>query len=425
MNAVSLVAYDEHLFRRESGRILAALTRIFGVHNFELAEDVMQDALCRALEVWKFRGVPENPAAWLMTTAKHRALDVIRRERTVRKFASEHAQWLESEWTVVPTLDELLNESAIRDDQLRMMFSCCHPKLTEEAQVALILNILCGFGAREIAAAFLCKEATAEKRISRGKATLASAQSLFNLTASDFTHRLGAVQRALYLLFNEGFHGAGESAVRVELCEEAMRLARLLFEYGPSATATTCALLALMSLHAARLPARVNGAGDLIPLMAQDRSRWDEPLIEEGLDLLNRSATGVEVSEYHLQAAIAAVHASAHRTDEIRWDQIVALYDALLALRCSPVVALQRALAIAELQGPDSGLEALRAIPGRERLSEYPFFFAAIAELQSRCGNHREAIEQYRVAFDLTRNAMERRFIARRIEVAEMALAQR
>ena len=224
---------SDHLFRREAGRMVATLTRIFGVHNLALAEDVVQDAFCRALEVWKFRGVPENPSAWLMTTAKNRALDVLRRERTARTFAPELGRLLESEWTLAPAVEELFGANAIQDDQLRMMFSCCHPRLPEEAQVALMLHILCGFSVGEVAAAFVSSHAAMEKRITRAKKVLAGSKSLFDIAdAEDFAARLPAVHRALYLLFNEGYHGASpESAVRAELCREAMRLAALLREH--------------------------------------------------------------------------------------------------------------------------------------------------------------------------------------------------
>ena len=226
------VEMDDHLFRRESGRLVAALTRIFGVHNLALAEDVVQEAFCRALEVWKVRGIPENPSAWLMTTAKNRALDVVRRQRTARTFAPELSRFLESEWTTAPIVEEAFGEHVIRDEQLRMMFSCCHPRLPEEAQVALVLNILCGFGAQEIASAFLSGRAAIEKRISRGKKVLASCKRLFDLGADDFGPRLSSVRRALYLLFSEGYHGASaESAVRMELCSEAIRLILLLLEH--------------------------------------------------------------------------------------------------------------------------------------------------------------------------------------------------
>ena len=256
---------SDHLFRREAGRMVATLTRIFGVHNLALAEDVVQDAFCRALEVWKFRGVPENPSAWLMATAKNRALDVLRRERTARTFAPELGRLLESEWTVAPAVHELFGPSAIKDDQLRMMFSCCHPRLPEEAQVALMLHILCGFSVSEVASAFVSGEAAMEKRISRAKKVLAGSKRLFDIAdADDFAARLPAVQRALYLLFNEGYHGASRRiAVRAELCHEAMRLATLLREHPLAATPATYALSALMCLHAARLPARLDASGDL------------------------------------------------------------------------------------------------------------------------------------------------------------------
>jgi len=199
----------EFLFRRESGRMLSALTRVFGVDNLALAEDVVQDAFCRALEVWKFRGLPDNPGAWLMTTARNRALDALRRERTARTFAPELTRWIDSEWTLAPALDEQLAPNAIRADLLRMMFSCCHPDLKEPAQVALVLHILCGFGAAEIAAAFVVTHSAIEKRITRAKAVLARSGRLFDVSnAAEFSDRLPAVQQAIYMLFNEGYHGA-------------------------------------------------------------------------------------------------------------------------------------------------------------------------------------------------------------------------
>ena len=357
VNAVDL---DEHLFRRESGRLVAALTRIFGVHNLALAEDVAQDAFCRALEVWKLRGTPDNPAAWLMTTAKHRALDVIRRERTARTFAPEMGRLLETEWTSAAAIDEAFAAHTIRDEQLRMMCSCCHPRLPEEVQIALILNILCGFGAHEIAGAFLASRAAIEKRITRGKKVLAGARRLFDLTDAEFTVRLSATRRALYLLFNEGYHGAsGEVSVRADLCAEAIRLIALLRDYPPAATPETDALAALMCLHAARLPARVDDAGDLQPLFEQDRARWNLQLVAQGLELLERSAAGSEVTAYHVEAAIASAHISAPTAAETDWPLIVSLYDRLLAITPSPVVALNRAIAIAQRDGPDRGIEAL------------------------------------------------------------------
>jgi RNA polymerase sigma factor (sigma-70 family) len=409
---------SEHLFRRESGRMVAVLARIFGVHNIALAEDVVQDAFCRALEVWKFRGVPENPSAWLMATAKNRALDILRRERTARTLEPELARWLESEWTLAPAVAELFSPNEIKDDQLRMMFSCCQPKLPEEAQVALILHILCGFGVGEIASAFLCSNAAAEKRISRGKKVLAGSKNLFEISGdSDFATRLSAVQRSLYLLFNEGYHSAsGASTVRADLCREAMRLTALLIDHPRAATPATHALLALMCFNAARLPGRFDDAGNLTSLFDQDRTKWDRELIAEGQRLLEKSATGDELTQYHVEAAIAAVHAGARRVEDTDWAAIVTLYDTLMTIRPSPVVALNRAIAIAQQQGPERGLEEIREISDTDRFASYPFYPAALAELELRSGNVESARHHFHSALKLARNPAERKFFEHRIE---------
>jgi RNA polymerase sigma-70 factor (ECF subfamily) len=409
------VELDEHLFRRESGRMVAALTRIFGVHNLALAEDVVQDAFCRALDVWKTRGVPDNPGAWLMATAKNRALDVVRRERTARRFAPEMGRLLETEWTIAPAVEEAFAAATIRDEQLRMMFSCCHPRLNEASQVALVLNILCGFGANESAGAFLVGRAAVEKRISRGKAVLARSRRLFDFTDAEFTERLTAVRRALYLLFNEGYHGASaESAVRAELCHEAIRLTALLLEYAPAATPETFALAALMCLHAARLPARLDAAGDFTSLFDQDRARWDARLLGEGFALFERAAAGDDLTAYHVEAAIAAAHASAGSVDETDWHAIVELYDRLMRVAPSPVVALNRAIAIAQRDGPERGIAELHAIESAERLARYPFYPAALAELELRRGNRAAAHAHFTAALALARNQTEKRFLERR-----------
>jgi RNA polymerase sigma factor (sigma-70 family) len=412
---------SDHLFRREAGRMVATLTRIFGVHNLALAEDVVQDAFCRALEVWKFRGVPENPSAWLMATAKNRALDVLRRERTARTFAPELGRLLQSEWTLAPVVEELFAPNAIKDDLLRMMFSCCHPRLPEEAQVALVLHILCGFSVGEIASAFVSTQAAIEKRVTRAKKVLATSKRLVDVAAAaEFSTRLPAVHRALYLLFNEGYHGASpESAVRADLCREARRLTKLLLEHPLGATPATHALAALMCLHAARLPARVDASGNLSSLFDQDRSQWDRELVVEGLKLLELSATGSELTEYHVEAAIASVHAMAHRTEDTDWGTIVSLYDRLMTIHPSPVVALNRAIAIALHEGPERGLEEIRSIAGRDRLSTYPFYHAALGEFELRSGRHEIAHEHFRAALALARNPMEQRFLEQRAAACE------
>jgi len=304
----------------------------------------------------------------------------------------------------------------VKDDLLRMMFSCCMPRLAEEAQVALVLHILCGFGISEVAAAFLDTEAATQKRISRAKKVLAGSKRLFDLADADFPRRLSAVHRALYLLFNEGYHGASaESPMQLELCHEAIRLAKLLLEHPSTATPSTYALAALMMLHAARLPGRVNASGQLQALSDQDRSHWDRELIEEGQHLLEQSATGPEVMEYHVEAAIALVHARAERAETTNWAQIVRLYDTLMTIRPSPVVALNRAIAIAQHEGPERGLQEIHTIADRDRLARYPFYFAALGELELRCQHLAVARDHFEAAVQLARNPMERRFLERRV----------
>jgi len=402
----------EHLFRREAGRLVSILTRLFGLHNLALAEDVVQDAFCRALETWKFHGVPANPSAWLMKTAKHRALDILRREGTARRCAPELERELDSEWTLAPAVDEAF-AAGLDDAQLRMMFSCIHPRLPEETQVALVLHLLCGFGIDETAAAFLKGRAAMEKRIARAKKTLAASKRLFDLGGpAEVAARLPAVLRALYLLFNEGYHGASpQAAVRAELCEEALRLVYLLLEHRLTSTPAAHALAALMNLHAARLPGRLDAHGNLLVLVDQDRSRWDAARIAEGLRRLELSAAGAELTPYHVESAIAAAHARAPSAGQTDWDEIVSLYDLLMRIEPSPVVAFNRAVALAQRFGAARGLEEIARIKDRKRLERYPFYYAAVAEFESRLGRPAKARDSLAEALKLARNPAERRFL--------------
>lgn len=406
---------EEQLFRREFGRIVTALVRIFGFNHLTLAEDVAQDVFCRALEVWKLRGVPDNPSSWLIKAAKNRAIDLLRRRRTAMNAEPELQRLLESEWTLVPAVNGVFSVETIKDDQLRMMFSCCDPALPEETQIAMILSLLGGFTANEIASAFLTKRDAVAKRIERGKKVLSASRTLFDLTDSDLPPRRSAVQRALYLLFNEGYHGSSaHGAIREELCREAMRLASLLLDNSLVSSPEAYALCALMWLNAARLPARVDAGGDLITLYAQDRSIWDTKMIAEGMALLNLAASGSNVSEYHIEAAIACVHSSTKDAVETDWDRLVWLYDALYSMRPSPVVALNRAIAIGHRDGPRAGIQAIESIPGSQRLARYPFFPAALAELELRAGDYHFAHTHFEQAAALARNDMERRFLTAR-----------
>jgi RNA polymerase sigma-70 factor (ECF subfamily) len=411
---------EEHFFRHEFGRIVATLTRLFGVGNVALAEDVAQDAFCRAMETWKLRGLPKNPSAWVMAVARNRALDVLRRERTALVSEPELTRFLESEWTLVPTVEEAFSAHEVKDSQLRMMFSCCHPRLSKEGQIALILHILCGFSVKEIAQAFVSSHAAIEKRITRAKKILAGSAKLFDLADADFPSRLSAVLQALYLLFNEGYHGSSpEAAVRTDLCHEAMLLMNLLIEQPALASPESYALAALIHFNAARLPTRLDGSGNLVSFFDQDRSLWNHNLIAQGQALLDRSASGTELTKYHIEAAIASTHTSAARSEDTDWEQIVSLYDMLMAMHPSPVIALNRAIAVAQFDGPERGLQEIGAIHDLHRLSSYPFYPAALGELELRRGNQTVAKAHFSTALSLARNPMESNFLQRRINTCK------
>jgi RNA polymerase sigma-70 factor (ECF subfamily) len=407
----------DRLFRREAGRMVAALTRLFGLHNLALAEDVVQDAFCRALEVWKLRGVPENPSAWLMTAAKNRALDLLRRERTARTYAPDLGRLLHTEWTLAPAVDEAFDPIGIADDELRVIFSCCRRELSEGTQVMLVLALAGGFGPREIANAFMSTPASVQRRLTRAKQRLAISGALFDIAdRDDFAARLPAVQRALYLIFSEGYHGSSAHIVRAELCREAIRLIGLLAAHPLGATPATHALCALMYLDGARLPARLDAEGNLNALWAQDRTRWDSAMIAKGRVWLERSATGCAISRFHVEAAIAAAHARAPTVEATDWDEIVSLYDTLMTIAPSPVVALNRAIGLAQRSGPLRGLQAIDAIAMRDRLEGYPFYHAARGELELRCSNAAVARGHFEAALSLARNKEERRFLEKRVK---------
>jgi RNA polymerase sigma-70 factor (ECF subfamily) len=399
-----------HLFRHESGRITAALLRLLGPHNLDLAEDVVQDVLCRALETWKYGRLPDRPAAWLMQAARHRALDVIRHQRAVRKFAPELGQLLSTEWSLAPVVESVLTDEDHTVEQLRLTFALCHPQLGPEVQVTAILRWLCGFGPAEIAGAFLTSEAAIEKRLQRARALLAEAGLPDELGDQQLARRLDAVHAALYLLFSEGYHGAHpEMTVQEELCVEALRLARLLEARPVTATPATLALLALMCLLAARLPGRLDPSGRLLLLEAQDRSRWDRQLAALGLSYLERSASGPEISVYHLEAAIAAEHVRAPSLEATDWRAIVRYYDLLVGLAPTAIVALNRAIAVGQAEGAEAGLAALSVLAeaDRARLEGYPFYFAARADLAARAGRPDQARADLQRAGGLARSPAE------------------
>src|SRR6266567_5260767 len=407
----------EHLFRHESAKMIATLTRIFGIEHLSLAEDVVQEALSRALETWPYRGIPEKPSAWIMRASRNLALDVIRRQKSFRAKEAEIAQLMERAGSAGETAT--FSEHEIADDRLRMMFVCCHPVIPSEAQVALALKTLCGFSVTEISRAFLTTEAAIAKRLTRAKQKIQEAHIPFEIPAGDeLARRLDSVLHSLYLLFNEGYKASsGDKLVRGELCEEAIQLTELLAQHRAGNQPKTHALLALMLLNAARIPAREDDQGNLLRLEEQDRTRWDQTMIARGMSHLRDSAAGGEVSKYHLQAGIAACHATAVDYEATDWARILSLYDRLMEFDDSPVVALNRAVAVANVRGPEAGLKAVRVIRDREKLASYYLFYSVIGELEMRLNNREVAAEQFRKAFELAETKSERAFLLKRLQL--------
>src|SRR6266436_861167 len=405
----------EHLFRHEGAKMVAILTRIFGIEHLNLAEDVVQEALARALQTWPFYGVLKNPSAWIMRASRNLALDVVRRRKVFQNKQAEISRLMDRDGA---TPDEaIFSEDEISDDRLRLMFVCCHPAIPAEAQVALALKTLCGFSVTEISHAFLTTEAAIAKRLTRAKQKIQEAHVPFEIPAGDeLARRLDSVLQSLYLLFNEGYKASsGEKLVRGELCEEAIRLTELLAQHPAGNHPKTHALLALMLFNAARLAAREDDQGNLLRLEEQDRTRWDQAMIARGMSHLRESAAGGVVSEYHLQAGIAACHATAKDYQSTDWARILSLYDRLMEFDDSPVVALNRAVAVANVHGAKTGLEAVRAIRDSKKLDSYYLLYAVIGELEMRLNNREAAAQEFRKAFELTETKSERAFLLKRL----------
>jgi RNA polymerase sigma-70 factor, ECF subfamily len=400
----------EDVFRTEWGRILSALIQTLG--DFDLAEEVLQEAFSSAVVQWA-KGAPRNPPAWLYSAAKHKAIDIIRRRSNFSEKQVELVIREESRTTNVIDDEE---DSAVPDERLRLIFTCCHPALPGEAQVALTLRTLCGLTTEEIAHAFLLPTATIAQRLVRAKTKIRKAGIPYRVpSAPDVSERLSVVMAVVYLVFNEGYSAAlGDTLVRHELCAEAIRLARLLHALLPEPEPELDALLALMLLHDSRRSARVNANGELVLLAEQDRTRWNRAQIDEGCALVKSVFQGGPIGPYAIEAAIAALHASAPRAEDTDWRQISALYGRLFALHRSPVVALNRAAALSMAEGPEAALPLVDAL--QSSLEDYHLWHATRADLLRRLGRTVEAVSAYQRALELAQNEVEKRFLNRRLE---------
>lgn len=426
---MSVPALVDRLFRQQAGQLVSTLTRIFGAAHLDLAEDVVQEAMLRALRRWPFEGIPERPAAWLHTVAHNAALDRLRRDARLRELAprARAALYELADRAGSPVLgaagddgEQPYETPFALDDQLQMMFMCAHPVLTAEARITLMLRTVGGLGVAEIARAFLADQVAVAQRLVRAKRLLREKRiCLVMPDEAELEPRLQAVLDVLSLIFNEGHLAhAGESLVREELCADALRLARILVRHPATGRPQVHALCAAFCFAAARLDARVDASGELVTLDAQDRSRWDAALIAGGFRHLDRAAAGDRLTRFHLQAEIESCHAAAARFDLTDWPRILRAYDALAEIAPSPVVAVNRAVAVSMVEGPVAGLRALEALSTERSLDSYYPYHAARADVLARIGRDAQAAGALRTALSLSPVEPVRRLLARRLERA-------
>lgn len=402
------------IYQKESRRVLATLIRLLG--DFDLAEEALHEAFTAAADAWPRDGLPQNPRSWLVSTGRFRAIDAIRRRSRLDVLKDE---WLDRVDRIAAQNAQKADEE-IEDDRLRLIFTCCHPAIAPAVQVALTLREVCGLSTEEIAKAFLTTSTTMAQRLVRGKAKIRTAGIPFVIPpAHELSDRMESVLSVIYLVFNEGYSASsGDCLTRVELTQEAIRLGRLVAELQPDPE--VWGLMGLMLLQESRHSARTDSEGNLILLEDQDRSRWDRALIAEGTQWVERALSTRRFGSYTLQAAIAAVHAHAARPEETQWGQIVALYDALLTIHPSPVVELNRAVAVAMRDGPEAGLRIIDVLLQQPELAEYHLAHAAKADLHRRHGQYSEAAQAYREALQRVQQEPERRFLTKRYQEVQL-----
>lgn len=397
---------------------MAVLTKLFGPQNLQMAEDVVQDTLVKALDTWKINGLPQNPSAWLFTAARNKAVDLLRQQKRKDIFSKNMMPLLQSEYTLVPTVQEIINTNSIDDDQLRMMFVCCHPALSTEAQVALILKTLCGFSVAEIAKAFVTGYDTIEKRLYRARQSFRENAVSFDLPPeAELQNRMDNVLMAVYLLFNEGYNSTShEDLVRNDLMYEAMRLCDLICRNTRKKHYGAHAMMALICFTAARNNARLDAEGNILLLKEQDRSMWNRELIEKGISYLEACAGAEEINKYQLEAVIAYEHATAVDYASTKWEHILHYYDVLLRLDPSPVVELNRAVVISELYGPAACIAAIHSISQLSVLKKYYLLPATLGEMHRQLKEYDKANTYFEEAISLTQSASEKKLLQQKIK---------
>jgi RNA polymerase sigma-70 factor (ECF subfamily) len=406
----------DHLFRHESGKMIAVLSRFLGLQNLDVAQDIVQDTLLQAMNTWRYSKVPDNPSAWLYRVAKNKAIDFLRREKKFREISPQYAYLLQSEWTLSPTIKNLFLENEIQDSQLRMIFACCHPSIPEESQIAMALKTLCGLSVNEIARAFLTNDETISKRIYRAKEKIKGEKIELDVPDnSALPERIDAVLKSLYLLFNEGYNSSHpENLIREDLCEESMRLCHLLTQHPLTAFPRSKALLSLMCFQSSRLNTRLDDKGNIILLKYQDRRKWHVPLIKKGLAYLEEAAEPFEVSTYHFEAAIASLHAAAPSFEQTDWKSIYHLYEMLYLAQPNPVVAMNKAIASAYAISKQQALEELKEIKG---LEHHHLYYASIGEMYLELQEKENAKAYFEKAIRLTNSQIEKQLLLEKISL--------
>lgn len=423
----------DHLFREESGKLNAILTRIFGFQHLKLIEDIVQDTFLAALRRWPYHGVPDNPSAWLMQVAKNRALNALKRKSKSRNiddlpvsarpgYGTGSRDGSDTATDPDALLGRLFLDHEIRDSQMRVLFTCCNPVLSEKSQIILTLKTLCGFSMKEIARALFMNEEAVKKSLYRSRKTVRGEDLAFGVP---FLHqaeeRIGTVNTVLYLMFNEGYkRTGGVKLVKEDLCYEAARLTRLVIETVPADASESLALLALICFNSSRFASRINGDGEIVDLKEQDRTLWDRDLVDRGFYYLRKARDTGRLSRYHLEAGIAAVHCAAQSWDDTDWQAILFYYDRMLELEENPVVRINRAIALSNLRGPDAGLQALAPVEDEETLGEYHLLHAAKADMYRRQGRFELARSYYAVALDLAESRPDKDFIRKKIRECDL-----
>jgi len=403
-----------HLFRTEAGKMVSVLTRIFGLSHIEIAEDIVQDTFVKALDEWSFNNIPPNPQAWLYKVAKNKTIDYLRHQKHVQEYESDINYLLKSEWTLTSSVNSMFLDSEIHDSQLRMIFTSCHPALPAESQIALTLKTLCGFSIKEIGRALLTTESNINKRLFRAKQKIRDGRFRFEIPmGDDLLERLDSVYRVIYLIFNEGYNSTeSDKIIRKDLCAEALRLCQLLSEHQVGNTPNTFALMALMCFHASRLDARTDDMDYIILLKEQDRNLWNKALIAKGFEYMSLASEGSNVSEYHIEAGIAAYHCSAKSFESTDWDSILNLYNLLDKINPSPVTYLNKSIVIAQLKGP---AEALKELLKVQNLDNYYLFHTTIAQFYKELNQNQSAIKHLENALKLTVSKSEISLIKKKI----------